>query len=398
MFFFIHHHPGYYSILSGTSNRNISEESLLDISEPLLRIRMEIAQGLTPEGTTAQKEAELAITKQKLRDLNAQLAIYPDYIAKLQAAVAQAAADVDLADSQRNDPSLSPQERRAANTRLGTVQGILKGAEGSLFGARRAQSGLQRDVREGEVTAAGQSKAIPQAETFENLSGAIKESVDAYAKFASSYDTIGKIGEGATGVLMGLQQGFADLFTNIVTGSMSAKEAFKQFAVGIIKAMLNIIAQALAMAAIKAILRAMGLGMAEGGSVEGRVNQSAGSVTAPPTRAATGGVLSGGTAGKDSIPLMGMPGEFMVKKTAVDALGLDFLHNVNSQTENSVSASSPRRSNSDSNSGVTNIWLVTPDQVPSMGPKDVVLAVADNLNQGNGSLKMLVKAIATNQM
>ena len=43
---------------------------------------------------------------------------------------------------------------------------------------------------------------------------------------------------------------------------------------------------------------------------------------------------------------------------------------------------------------VTNIWVVTPDQKPTLGPNDVILLMQDALSQGTGPIKVLVKQIA----
>jgi hypothetical protein len=48
---------------------------------------------------------------------------------------------------------------------------------------------------------------------------------------------------------------------------------------------------------------------------------------------AEGGLITGGTPGRDSVPLMSMPGEFMLNKRAVDAIGISTLNSLNAGTK-----------------------------------------------------------------
>lgn len=50
------------------------------------------------------------------------------------------------------------------------------------------------------------------------------------------------------------------------------------------------------------------------------------------------------------------------------------------------------KSTADDKSGVVNVWVVTPDRQPTMGPNDVVAVVSDNIARG-GSIRQLVKSV-----
>lgn len=54
----------------------------------------------------------------------------------------------------------------------------------------------------------------------------------------------------------------------------------------------------------------------------------------------TGGQVQGKNTGKDDVPAMLMAGEYVIKKKAVDYLGLDYLNNLNNLTPQSTSSSS----------------------------------------------------------
>jgi len=57
-----------------------------------------------------------------------------------------------------------------------------------------------------------------------------------------------------------------------------------------------------------------------------------------PTKRARGGMISGGSGVRDDVPAMLMGGEYVVKKSAVDALGVGFMNRINSYAEGGVVA------------------------------------------------------------
>lgn len=90
---------------------------------------------------------------------------------------------------------------------------------------------------------------------------------------------------------------------------------------------------------------------------------------------------TGGVAGlkPDEVPVVLQKGEEVL--TANDAR-----HRDNIQSADAADAMK------NSAKGVTNIWVVTPDQQQSVGPNDVIVTVADNISRG-GSLRKLIKTI-----
>ena len=376
--------------------RSNAEEALFEAGQPLAAIRQKVAAGDLPSGTTQEKQAKLDVAKAKLTALGDELTFFARYVDDLKKAAEEARKNTLAAKAELD--SASPETRARSLVKYEQMTVEQKEAEDRLRAAtkERNQTRGQFQDQQSEVTS-GQ-RAIPQEASWGNIKARIDQTLQSYSETVKSFDQVGAIGAGIQSTLEGLSGGFSSLFTNIATGAMSAKDAFKSFAVSIIRSMLDIIAQALAMAAIKAILEAMGFstgGVVPSSAPTSAINTSA----ATPVRAASGGHLSGGTPGKDSIPLMAMPGEYVLQKSAVDAVGVDFMHSLNNQTSNSVAKSGATAfGNSREEPSVTNIWLVTPDQKPSIGPKDVVIAVQDNLSQSASPLKMLVKQIATGQV
>lgn len=112
---------------------------------------------------------------------------------------------------------------------------------------------------------------------------------------------------------------------------------------------------------------------------------------------ATGGLVTGGIQGKDSVPALLMPGEMVLNKAAVDATGTDYLHALNNQTNSIVSSStSGAAKGKGAETGqpnVVNVYVVTPDQQPTgLGANDVVAIVSDDILRG-GSVKELIKTV-----
>jgi uncharacterized protein YcbK (DUF882 family) len=101
--------------------------------------------------------------------------------------------------------------------------------------------------------------------------------------------------------------------TDAIMGTKSLKEAFSQMAQSIIK---DILAMVVKMLIFKALQRAFGFGLAQGGPV--------------PSGYARGGRIVGpGTGTSDSIPIMASAGEFVIRKQAADKLGAGVLHHIN---------------------------------------------------------------------
>jgi lambda family phage tail tape measure protein len=189
-------------------------------------------------------------------------------------------------------------------------------------------------------------------------------------------------------------------FTTLVSHTVSAKEAFRTMAVSIIKSMMDVVAQALAMRMIQSIVGAfMGGGSSTYSLASGPAVSSGGTGLSPGAnfgggiKFAKGGPIRGGIPGKDSVGVLAMPGEFMLKKSAVDAVGENFLHDLNNQTNSTVASSAGHASSVNRREpDLTNVWIVAPEAKPTMGPKDVLMVITDDMMRG-GATRQLVKQI-----
>ena len=111
---------------------------------------------------------------------------------------------------------------------------------------------------------------------------------------------------------------------------------------------------------------------------------------------AAGGVVQGGIKGRDSVHTMLMPGEYVIKKSAVDVLGTKFFNSLNTnaaQTMNTVGAMMGGASMEyQGEPSVVNVWVVSEKDEAQMGPNDVIATISKDLQTG-GTTKKLIQTI-----
>jgi TP901 family phage tail tape measure protein len=280
-------------------------------------------------------------------------------------------------------------------------------AQKDLNSTQKDRRSARKDGESLEVRIAENTKVLPQEMSLKNIGVALDNVWAKWEETVGNMDAIAVIENGMEAILGNITGNLATVFTSLVDGTKSVKDAFKDMATGIIKAMLDIVSQAMAMQAIEGLMNLAGSFMGGGGAsnvaprgiasggyinMEGRLERV--------KAYATGGPVRGGKQGRDSVPAILMPGEFVLKKTAVDAVGSDYLHSLN-QASNSVVSSSTSKGPGSEEKGqgsVVNVWVVSPDQQPNtMGPKDIVVAISDDIIRG-GSVKKLIKQVMTNQI
>ena len=216
--------------------------------------------------------------------------------------------------------------------------------------------------------------------------------------------------------------------SDIASRSKTAGDAFKDFGRSVANSLMDIASQYLAMAAIKGLLQLIGSiagaaggitaassyvstgpaidgAMADSGwanagtwnagtamrAAGGRINHGS-----SPLRLVRGGTVPGGL-NRDSVHAMLMPGEVVMNTSAVSAVGEDFLNNLNATGRREVqSSAAPRMPTQQRDPDMTNVYIVAPDQQPTMGPKDVLVTLQDDILRG-GQTKKLIKAVAMGQ-
>lgn len=129
---------------------------------------------------------------------------------------------------------------------------------------------------------------------------------------------------------------------------------------------------------------AMSFGMSNGGMVKGYSG---------------GGYVSGTGIGRDSVPAMLMPNEYVLRPSATSALGKPFLDRLNATTTGSLKQLEGKGQAPQINvvqSPPTNVYVVSPDQANQMGANDVVVVIEDNISR-NGSIKQLIKQVVSGE-
>ena len=311
------------------------------------------------------------------------------------------------------------EERKVAVEQLNAAQQILASTSASLaeaeksFGAGSAEASYwsqeQANALE-RVTALQQGKNATDAITAQqgpSVKSAIDSATQAWAMQNGILDETGKMiplakqVENSWGqVLDTLSTGFSTLFMDLAKGTMSAGEAFSKFALSVIDGFMQMIAKALAMQVVMAL---MGDGSKGGGGIGDWIGNLLGVVAPGAAPAANGDYIRGAAVGeivpgisnRDSVLRKVMPGEMILRRSAVASIGQGALENINNMGATSMSeGTSPALPANDNPAGAgqVNVWVVSPDQVPQMGPNDVIATIADNI-QRRGSIKQLIQQV-----
>ncbi|AJD82914.1 putative lysin [Achromobacter phage JWF] len=203
----------------------------------------------------------------------------------------------------------------------------------------------------------------------------------------------------------------ATFLSDIATRSKTAGDAFKDFGRSVAKSLLDIATQYLAMGAIRGLLSLVGSVAGAAGGAAG-ASAGAGDVMTPTTtgfanmggmaragsihRFAGGGMVPGGLA-RDSVHALLRPGEMVMNTEAVSAVGAGYLADLNTAGRREIQDSAPPRMPSQQREAdMTNVYVVAPDHQPTMGPKDVLVTIQDDILR-NGFTKKLIKQVAMGQ-
>lgn len=301
-----------------------------------------------------------------------------------------------LTDAQREEMTKLTDSVPAQGKKVTEIQQDLRGAVKDRREARKEEQSIEVRIEEN-------TRVLPQEVSFENVNKAIDKVWENYKETVGDMDAMAVLQNGMQAIMGNMTGSLSNAFVSMLDGTKTVKEAFRDMATSVIKAMLDVIAQALAMQAIKAMIGGFGGG--------------GGASNVVPTAAATGGYINmagriervrqyagggpvrGGVEGRDSVPAVLMPGEFVLKKQAVDAVGTDYLHSLNMASKDVVSSSGGKKpeSREQGEPSVVNVWVVSPDEKPNtLGPRDVVAIISDDISRG-GSVKKLIKQVVTNQ-
>lgn len=195
-----------------------------------------------------------------------------------------------------------------------------------------------------------------EASMTESIMGGMTQMVDSWGNASQ------QIANAAGQITQSIANNMSQAISDWATGAKSAKEAFKDMAVGILKDIARIITQLLVELAVQYAVNAA-RGYFNGGSVgnaAGEAQYAANSVpVAQPVAYATGGGVTGGRGGIDDIPAYLTRGEYVLNRSAASYYGRDTLDSMNARqiarfaSGGSVASSTPRSSQSSSGVSVT---------------------------------------------
>lgn len=204
-----------------------------------------------------------------------------------------------------------------------------------------------------------------------------------------------------------MQTAWEDLFNTIYDGSFKAGDAFRQFGSTIMETMAQVAMQAAATKFTQLIVGAVGnffspsatFATSSGGFDYAGYDAAFSEGMLEAGLFAKGGLVNGPIQNRDSVKAMLTPGEYVLRKNAVDAVGTDFLDNLNAGNAPVIGSANTSMgdvttSASKGQSAPLNIWVVTPDQVPQENPSNIIATVSDDIRR-NGSIKKLIKQVST---
>lgn len=208
-----------------------------------------------------------------------------------------------------------------------------------------------------------------------------------------------QVGAVAGEMLDGLSSSGAEFWANWANGAMTAGQAFRSFGASMLQMISQAIAKALTLQLIMAAIGDGGTGEGGAGVAKTGLQAVMSSLFSSATPAASGGRVPG-VGHRDSKLYKLMPGEAVLKRSAVAAIGEDSIDQLNAMGNRKISQGQGpmmREAPEAQGGGTVNVWLVPADQVPPPGPNDIIQVISNNIQQ-RGSIKTLIKQVQMGQL
>lgn len=214
-----------------------------------------------------------------------------------------------------------------------------------------------------------------------------------------------RVGEAWGQALDGIANSMGTVFSDLATGSEKAGEAFRKFGLSVIQMLIQMIAKALVFNIIQSAL-----GGATGGASTGNFGKfltmllggTTGAATGayiPGVKRASGGeYITGSSPFRDSELRRVMPGEMILRASAVNQIGRDSLEKVNALGNRRIANGMPSLPSAPpADQRPINVWAVLPEEKPQVGPNDVVAYIGDDIRR-RGVTRTLIKSIVAGKM
>lgn len=243
-----------------------------------------------------------------------------------------------------------------------------------------------------------------QAGTQRTYGEAASGAMDSFLKSRGVLDFKGQVVDPVVQAQKTLQESlgviggaFDNFFTNLFSGSMKAGDALKAFATSILSGLMSQISKSLTNSIFQSLFTS-GSGSG-GGIIDGLSSLFRGALySGGPVRFAAGGVIPGSDAAlsmRDSRTILAQPGEYLLRRSAVDAIGREQLDQVNALGGAMVNRA-PKVDAGQKFGGASaaaNVYVVDREQVPPPSANDVVHMIGDNIQRG-GAIRQLIKSVA----
>jgi len=250
-------------------------------------------------------------------------------------------------------------------------------------------------------------------EAIEARSNTINNLKDNLQALIDKYDLLDTtMSAGVQSMTSGLSSIFSDWASGVIKNTDDVKEAFRSLGQSVLQSMAKVVSDRIAQQFMGFILNGLG-SMFGGGSSPSSLPVEAGArlastggliTTSGVKHFARGGEVGGTNIGRDSVAALLQPNEYVVQRSAVQALGTDFMQNLNNVTAGSLKqgaanlgGSKPMVQNVMKSSPPVNVYVVSPEQQRQMGQEDVVVALQDDILRG-GTTKKLIKAVITGEI
>ncbi len=206
-------------------------------------------------------------------------------------------------------------------------------------------------------------------------------------------------------VLDAMDQSTSKFFVNWATGAEHGSKLWKSFASSVLESMAQIASNVLTGEIAKLLFGPLMSNQAGSTSQFSGILASIEGLFIPHALGgyikamASGGEVTGGTPFRDSVPALLMPGEYVLRQSAVDFVGRDNLDRINALGNRRLSETQLSRGDSESKQVVRplSLYVVSPQAVPPPD-KDTIIHYVTNDMVSGGATKTLVRQIAGGQL
>lgn len=233
---------------------------------------------------------------------------------------------------------------------------------------------------------------------FTSYTEALSSAWQAFSLEVSNNNIYETMADGFKNAFDTAKSSFSTLVKDVLTGNKSMGDSFRDFTLAVLDSLMDMAVKMLADKLLQWAVNMIMGGVSPGGPTGSSANNGyrgmgpsmAGGGEVPGIRMAGGGSIA---PFRDNVNINAMPGEFLLRKSAVDMVGLDSLRQLNAAGNSRMSGmptmaqAMPKRE-----PDTVNVWVVPKDQVPPPGQKDIVAMVADDIGS-NGTIKKLIKQV-----